>query len=64
MFTESSTICRQKTGIGPTSRRHLVVQPEQAIAANDAAPTGTPSETAPADCRMPIFSSADKMPSI
>jgi len=36
------------------SQRHSAVQPEQRIAANNAAPAGIPSKTTPADCRIPI----------
>lgn len=54
MFAESSAICRQKTGIEPTSRRHSAVQPEQPISADNAGSAGTATETAPADYRMPI----------
>lgn len=54
MVTESSGICRQKTGIEPTSQRHSPVQTEQPIAADDIAPAGTPTETASANRRRTV----------
>ena len=46
------TIYRQKTGIGPTTRQHSPVQPEQPIPADNVDPTGTQTETVSADRRM------------